>query len=1164
MISRFFIDRPIFANVIAIVTLLFGVVALYKLPVERYPSITPPTVQVTTNYPGANARVVADTVAAPIEQQINGVENMMYMSSTSSSDGSYSLTITFEIGTNLEEAQVLVQNRVAIAEPQLPEEVRRQGVSVKKQASNIIMAISLTSPPPKNDFDLTLDPSGLADRGVTGDEVLNAVRQADGKGAIKVEPHPAGKPGYYRVTVPDDFADNGPAGADKIRKLGLKKGADAKATIPLSDVARVDTLPGAYDGLFLSNYATLKLRDELSRVAGVGDIAIRGVGAYAMRVWLDPDKLAARDLTTQDVTAALARQNVQVAAGQVGQPPNPSGQRFQLTVTTLGRLSEASQFRDIILKSGGRGQTVYLRDVAEVELGAQTYDSFSSRSGFAAANLLVYQLPNSNALEVAARVREAMEKIKPTLPPGVEYSIPFDTTKFVESAIHEVYMTLGEAGVLVLIVILIFLQSWRALLVPATTVPITIIGAFAFMPFLGFSINLLTLFGLILAIGVVVDDAIVIVENASHHIEQGETPREATIKAMAEVTGPVISITLVLMAVFIPTAFLSGITGEMYRQFALTIAATAFISAVNALTLKPAQCAVWLRPVSKKNVFSKIFDAVYRPIERAYSWSIRQLLKVWWAVLLVFVGVAVFTGWLYQRTPSGFLPTEDQGYIIIAVQLPDSASLDRTSELVDKINSAFRDTPGVENWFVLGGFSLLDGTAAPNSATAFIAWKDWKFRKTPELQQDVLVKRIQMELGSMREAITLVLVPPSIQGLGLAGGFQMQIQDREGVGLDVLQERAMAVTGEVARRQAGAAGGGPPTAVAWAQTQFRAGVPQVYLNIDREKAEKMGVKMNDIFATLQANLGSVYVNDFNKFGRTYQVRVQADARFRADTSVIARLEVPGRDGIEGPDGKALPRPRVPLGTLLATEVQVGPQSIIRYNLYPTAQMQGGAAPGASSGEAIKEMEEIAAQTMPATMGYEWTGLSFQEKRVTGEAVLVYGLAVFLVYLVLAALYESWLLPFAVILVVPLGLLGVVAAVSLRGFDNNIYTQIGIVLIIALASKNAILIVEFARELRLSGKSIRESASEAARMRFRPIIMTSFAFILGVVPLVFATGAGAASRQSLGTAVCGGMITSTVLAVFFVPVFYVAIQSLIELKNGPPKLLPGQTAHAPSV
>jgi HAE1 family hydrophobic/amphiphilic exporter-1 len=1164
MISRFFIDRPIFANVIAVITVIFGVVALYQLPVERYPQITPPTVQVSTNYPGANAKVVADTVAAPIEQQINGVENMMYMSSTSSSDGSYGLTITFEIGTNLEDAQVLVQNRMSIAEPTLPEEVRRQGVTVKKQSSNIVLAISLTSPPPKYQFDLTLDPAGLKAVGVTGDDVLAVVRGAGGK----VEPHPYNKPGFYRVTVPEQFAgtsdteDTGPAGADKLRRLAVRP------TVPLADVAQVDTLRGAYDGLFLSNYATLRLRDELSRVAGVGDVMIRGVGAYAMRVWIDPDKLAARQLTTQDVIAALARHNVQVAAGQVGQPPNPSGQRFQLTVTTLGRLTDESQFREIVLKSGGGGQPVYLRDVAEVNLGAQSYDSFSSRSGFSAANMLIYQLPGSNALDVSRGVRAAMERIKPTLPPGMEYSIPFDTTKFVGAAIDEVYLTLAEAGMLVLIVILVFLQSWRALLVPATTVPITIIGAFAFMPLLGFSINLLTLFGLVLAIGIVVDDAIVIVENASHHIERGMNPRSATIQAMNEVTGPVISITLVLMAVFIPTAFLPGITGEMYRQFALTIAATALISAVNALTLKPAQCAVWLRPVAKKGRFSRAFDAVYKPVERGYSWSVRQLLKVWWAVLLVFLLVAAGTAWWYDKTPTSFLPDEDQGYLVIAVQLPDAASLDRTRELEQRLNRVLRETPGIENWFVLGGFSLINGTAAPNEATAFIAWKDWKYRKTPELQYLELKKRVDIEFAQMREAIVFSLVPPSIQGLGFAGGFQLQVEDREGVGLDVLQERAQALWDAAAQRS---------DVLAMRPLTFRAGVPQIYLDIDREKAEKMGVKLDDVFRTLQANLGSVYVNDFNKFGRTYQVRVQADAGFRGDTSVISRLEVPGREGMVGRDGRPLPRPRVPLGTLLTTESQVGPQSIMRYNLYPFASLQGGPAEGVSSGRALKEMEELAGQMLPATMGHEWTGIAHQEKGVGSEAVMIFGVAVFLVYLVLAALYESWLLPFAVILVVPLGLLGVVAAVNFRhwaggalpgswldgwlpwtgGMDNNIYTQIGIVLIIALASKNAILIVEFARELRLAGRPIHQAAAEAARMRFRPIIMTSFAFILGVLPLVFATGAGAASRQSLGTAVCGGMITATVLAVFFVPVFYVAIQSLIELKNGPPKFHEGE-------
>ena len=883
---------------------------------------------------------------------------------------------------------------------------------------------------------------------------------------------------------------------------------------------------------------------------GVGEVTVRGVGSYAMRIWIDPDKLAARQLTTQDVVAALQRQNVQVAAGQVGQPPNPPGQAFQLTVTTLGRLTEPPQFEGIILKSGSAQQIVYLRDVARVELGAQTYDSFSSKSGTASANILIYQLPGSNALDVAKGVRATMERIKPTLPQGMEYDIPFDTTKFVSAAINEVYLTLGQAGLLVLVVILVFLHSWRALLVPATTVPVTIIGAFAFMPVLGFSINLLTLFGLILAIGIVVDDAIVIVENASHHIENGEPPREATIRAMSEVTGPVIAITLVLMAVFIPTAFLGGITGQLYRQFALTIAATALISAINALTLKPAQCAQYLKPKrGRKGGFERAFEAVYRPIERGYAWSVRQLLKVWWVVLLVFLGAAVGTGVWYTRTPTGFLPTEDQGYIIIAVQLPDSASLDRTREVTERMNAVFgryRDKGAVENWFVLGGLSLLDGTQAPNGATAFAAWTDWSKRTTPALQQEALVQDLQIEFGSMREAVVIVIVPPAIQGLGVAGGFQMQVEDREGVGLDALQDRTQAVIAAAQRRGE----------IGQVVSTFRAGVPQIYLNIDRAKAEKMGVKMNDVFSTLQANLGSVYVNDFNKFGRTYQVRVQADAAFRTDPSVIRRLEVPGR-----PDTPNGPPKRVPLGTLLDVENQIGPQSVSRYNLYPVAAINGAAAPGVSSGDAIQAMEEVAGETLPATMGFEWTAIAFQEKRVTDEAVLVFGLAVLLVYLVLAAQYESWLLPFAVILVVPLGLLGVVAAVNLRGMDNNVYTQIGIVLIIALASKNAILIVEFSRELRIAGRTVRQAAVEAARLRFRPIIMTSFAFILGVVPLVWATGAGAAGRRSLGTAVFGGMITSTVLAVFFVPVFYVAIQWLIELRNGPPKLPPGHEIPA---
>ncbi len=1036
MISRFFIDRPVFANVIAIITLLFGLVALSRLPVERYPSIVPPTVVVTTTYPGANAQVVADTVASPIEQQVNGVENSMYMSSTCSADGGYSLTITFEIGTDLDQAQVQVQNRLAVAEPTLPEEVRRQGVTVKKQSSNIILAVSLTSK------------------------------------------------------------------------------------------------SKTYDGLFLSNYATLRLRDELSRVQGVGDVMIRGKGAYAMRIWLDPDRLKSRQLTTEDVIAALQRQNVQVAAGQIGQPPAPTGQQLQYTVTTMGRLSDEEQFEGIVLKTGSDGRLIYLRDVARVELGAQSYDSFSSRNGMEAANLLVYQLPGSNAIEVADSVRKAMEKIKTSFPPGMEYEIPFDTTKFVNSAIHEVYRTLIEAGILVLIVILVFLQDWRALLVPATTVPITIIGAFAFMPVLGFSVNLLTLFGLILAIGIVVDDAIVIVENAAHHIEEGLPPREATIKAMNEVTGPVIAITLVLMAVFVPTAFMTGISGELYRQFALTIAATAFISAINALTLKPAQCAAWLRkPPERRFFLVRAFNWGYGKVEGLYAWMIRQILRVWWLGLIVFVAVLLGTIHQYRSLPTGFLPTEDQGYIIVAVQLPDGASLERTGAVVERMSNILSETKGVDKWFALGGFSLLEGTNAPNAATVFIAWDDWEKRQDPALSQESLVNVIRGKFGAIQEAFILVIVPPSIQGLGVAGGFQMQVEDREGVGLEELQQRTQQIIGATREQPE----------IGFAATQFRAGVPQLYLNIDRVKAEKMGVPSNAIFQTLQANLGSFYVNDFNKFGRTYQVRIQSDTEFRNRAKDILKLEVRNRQG-----------GMVPLGTLMTVEDRIGPQSISRYNLYPAAAINGSAAPGVSSGEALQLMEEIAAQELPSSMGIEWTGIAFQEKRIRGEEISVIALAVFLVYLVLAAQYESWVLPLAVILVVPLGLLGVVAAVTLRGLDNNVYTQIGVVLIIALASKNAILIVEFARELRISGLSIRESAIKAARMRFRPIIMTSFAFILGVVPLVFAEGAGAASRQSLGTAVFGGMLSSTILAVFFVPVFFVVIQWIAELRYGPPK------------
>lgn len=1029
MLSRFFIDHPVFANVIAILTMVIGVVALWGLPIEQYPEITPPTVRVTAVYPGANAEVVAGTVAAPIEQQVNGVENMLYMSSTSSSDGSYSLTVTFEIGTDLDEAQVLVQNRVSAAEPLLPEDVKRQGISVKKQSTNITLVISLTSP------------------------------------------------------------------------------------------------KGNLDSLFLSNYATLRLRDELSRLNGVGDVTVFGTGNYSMRVWLDPERLRARSLTTQDVLTVIGEQNVQVAAGQIGQPPAPLSQSFQYTVSVLGRLTDVSQFENIIVKTGEQGRVTYLKDVARVELGAQTYDQYNLRQGGPTANIGIYQLPGSNAIEVAEKVRDAMEKLRPSFPAGMSYEIPLDTTKFVEASIHEVYMTLFEAGVLVLIVILVFLQDWRAVLIPATTVPVTILGAFAAMAALGFSVNMLTLFGLVLAIGIVVDDAIVIVENAAHHIEEGMLPKPATIKAMDEVLGPIIGITLVLMAVFLPTAFLGGITGQLYRQFALTIAATAFISAINAVTLKPAQSALWLRPPkAHKNFFFRGFNYVYGWFERGYTRIVGFLVRQVALVLIAFASLAVFAGWWYTQVPTGFLPTEDQGYIFVSVQLPDAASQARSQEVMKKIDGILAKTGGVDDWITIGGLSLLDGSTAPNAGTLFVTLQDWEERLEHGHTLEAIIKHLQGELSQIQEAVAFPFPPPAIRGLGVRGGFQMQLQDRAGVGLDELQQAMQGIVQD-ASSQSG---------IAAVNTTFRPGVPQIFVDVDRVKVKTLDVPLASVFSTLQSYLGSAYVNDFNKFGRTYQVRIQAEPRFRSEAEDITRLEVRTRNG-----------QMVPLGTFATVRKSFGPQIVNRYNLYPSASVTGEPAHGYSSGDSLVLMEQIAAANLPATMGYEWTGMSYQEKRVGNEAILIFVMAVLLVYLVLAAQYESWLVPIAVILVVPLGLLGAIAAVSILGMDNNLYTQIGIVLIIALASKNAILIVEFARDIRLRGRGIREAAIEAARLRFRPILMTSFAFILGVLPLVLAQGAGAAGQRALGTAVFGGMIASTVLSVFFVPVFYVVFQGISE-------------------
>ncbi len=1029
MFSRFFIERPIFASVISIVIVIAGAVTLASLPVTQYPEITPPTVQVSAVYPGANSRVVAETVAAPIEQQVNGVEGMIYMSSTSANDGSYSLTVTFEVGTDLDTAQVLVQNRVKLAEPNLPEEVKRQGVNTKKQSSNIILFVSLFSP----------------DR--------------------------------------------------------------------------------RYDELFLSNYATLRVRDVLSRVPGVGEVQVFPQSDYSMRVWLDPHQLKSRGLATQQVIDAIREQNVQVAAGQIGQPPAPSGQNFQFAVNVPGRLSEIEQFEAIIVKVADGGRITRLGDIARVELGGKSYNIASGLSGAPSASIAVYQLPGANALDVAETVRAAIRDLSTGFPEGLDYRVPYDTTVFVDRSIQEVYVTLFQAAALVFLVLLLFLQDWRATLIPAVAIPVSLIGTFAVMGALGFSLNMLTLFGLVLAIGVVVDDSIVVVEATATHIERGLNARDAAIKAMSEVSGPVVATTLVLLAVFVPTAFLPGITGQMYRQFALTIAVATVFSSVNALTMSPALSALLLRPQKeRKNILFRGFDAAFKRVENGYLGVAKPLVRRTAMVMVLFAIVGGLTGWQFGRLPTGFLPTEDQGVLFASVQLPDAASLERTREVLAKIDAMLAETPGVRDWVSLGGFSLIDGTNASNAATLFIVTDPWEERTDPALSQLAILGSLQRQFQAIQEAIVFAFPPPAISGLGVVGGFQFQLQDRTGVGLEVLQQMAREIIAD----------GGAQSGLAGLNTTFRANVPQLLADVDRTKAKTLGVPLTEVFGTLQAYLGSAYVNDFNKFGRTWQVKVQADHQFRVEADDIRQLDVRDADGR-----------MVPVGTFVEVTTTLGPQTILRYNLFPAASITGQAAPGFSSGQAIALMERMADAKLPASMGYEWTGISYQEKQVGSEAIAVFALAIVLVFLVLAAQYESWTNPAAVIMVVPLALSGTVIALLLRGFDSNVYTQVGIVLLIGLASKNAILIVEFASEQRRQGKSAVDAAIAAARLRFRPILMTAISSIAGFMPLVVAAGAGAASRQAIGTAVVGGMVAATVMSLIFTPAFYVLMQRLAD-------------------
>ncbi|MBR1204860.1 MULTISPECIES: efflux RND transporter permease subunit [unclassified Bradyrhizobium] len=1030
MISKFFIERPVLSNVIAILMILIGGVALFNLAVAQYPDVVPPTVQVTTRYPGASAKTVIDTVALPIEQQVNGVEDMLYMQSYSGADGTYTLTVTFKIGTDLNFAQVLVQNRVSSALSQLPTAVQNQGVTVQKRSTSILLFVTLTSP------------------------------------------------------------------------------------------------NKTYDSLFLSNYATINIRDELSRLPGVGNVTVFGAGQYSMRVWLDPNKLQARGLMPQDVIQAIQQQSQQVTAGQVGAPPAPQGQAFQYTLNVNGRLDDASQFENIIVKTGNVGDVTRVRDLGSVELGAQTYSQVFSLNQKPATGIGVFLSPGANALQVEKEVQKKVAQLAKQFPQDIKYDTPFDTTKFVQASIDEVYRTLIEAGLLVLVVILVFLQDWRAMLVPATTVPVTIIGAFAAMAALGFTINLSTLFAIVLAIGIVVDDAIVVVEGAAHNIERGMSGHDAAIKAMDELFAPIVGITLVLISVFLPAAFLPGLTGRMYAQFALVIAATALLSAVNAATLKPTQCALWLRPpvpLAQRNVFYRGFNAVYDRVERGYTRMIGGIAghaKTSVLVALILIGIA---GYGLSRVPTGFIPIEDQGYVLAAVQLPDGAAIDRTQRALDQVTEIARKTPGVEQVVAIAGISALDNSSSlANAGVAYVILKDWGSRGPGEDLRS-LVYGLNDKLAVIPEARILVIPPPPIQGIGNAAGFAMQVQLRDG---NADYGKLQAVTGAVVGNAQ------TQSALQRVQSSFRSMVPQFDVQVDRVKTETLHVTTDQIFSTLSTYLGASYVNQFTKFGRTFQVYTQADAQYRLTLRDIENMMVRNSNG-----------DMVPLGTVAKITPSVGPSLISLYNLYPSATIIGLPSQGYSSGQSMALMEEIAAKTLPPGTGYEWTAMSYQEKEVGSQIYYVFALALLLVYLVLAGQYESWYAPISVILAVPLSLLGPMLVLTSLRIENNLYTQIGTILLIALSAKNAILIVEVALEHHIrDGKPVLESAIDAARARFRPILMTSFAFILGVLPLVLATGAGASARKSIGITVFSGMIASTCLAVLFVPAFFVVVQN----------------------
>ncbi len=1036
--SRFFVDRPVFAGVLSVLIVVAGLLGLRALPISEYPEVVPPSIVVRATYPGANPEVIAQTVATPLEEQINGVEGMLYMSSQATSDGVMTLTVTFKLGTDPDKAQQLVQNRVSQAEPRLPEEVKTIGITTVKSSPDLMMVVNLISP------------------------------------------------------------DN------------------------------------RYDITYLRNYGVLNIKDRLARIDGVGQVQVFGSGDYSMRVWIDPQKAAEHGLAASDVTNAIRGQNVQAAAGTIGASPSLSGVDLQLNVNAQGRLQTPEQFGNIIVKTGTNGEITRLRDVARIELGAADYSLRSILDGKPAVAIPVFQSPGSNAITISDEVQKTMEELKTAMPDGVSYEIVYDTTKFVRSSIEKVVDTLLEAIALVVIVVILFLQTWRASIIPLIAVPVSIIGTFAVMYVFGFSINALSLFGLVLAIGIVVDDAIVVVENVERNIENGLSPRAATYKAMKEVSGPIIAIALVLVAVFVPLAFITGLSGQFYRQFALTIAISTVISAFNSLTLSPALASLLLQDHHAKR------DWLTRAMDAAFGWFFRGFNRAFGAaskgygkgvgglvsrksiVMLVYLVLAGATYGLFNAVPGGFVPAQDKQYLIGFAQLPDAASLDRTEDVIKRMSDIAMAEPGVAHAIAFPGLSINGFTNSSNAGIVFVTLKDFEERKSPALSGGAIAMSLNQKFGAIQDAFIAMFPPPPVNGLGTTGGFKMQLEDRAGLGYQVLDEANKAMIAKAYQT----------LELTGIFSAYQINVPQLYADLDREKAEQLGVPVTDVFETLQIYLGSLYVNDFNAFGRTYSVRVQADAKFRAQPEDIGKLKVRSASG-----------QMIPLSALLKVNATTGPERTNRYNGFLSADINGGPAPGFSSGQAQAAIEKIADETLPKGISFEWTDLTYQQILAGNSGVIVFPLALLLVFLVLAAQYESLALPIAIIMIVPMGVLAALTGVWLTGGDNNIFTQIGLVVLVGLSAKNAILIVEFARELEFEGRTPVQAAIEASRLRLRPILMTSMAFIMGVVPLVVSTGAGAEMRAAMGVAVFSGMIGVTFFGIFMTPVFYVLVRKL---------------------